>query len=228
MANRAGRAAVLALALLAAGCDRGVGDGQSGAAAPLSEVCGESAKPAVVQPVAPPPDSRDRINDSGAHLSYLDAGPPWQPWSQAISPGHLGALFDTGYSIVTDSSTPNGEYYASVLSGRVYAGQVQHPDLKCIADQVSEDLRTGAAYPAPNQRTEVAARAMSFNGYPAYLERFNIEYHEKGYDATGETITVVIVDTRQPDVGILYTSIPNNATEYNPLVDRIIASIQVG
>lgn len=225
MAMRTGRA-VLVLALLAAGCS-GIGDDKSSSAAPLSDVCGEAAKPTTIRPVAPRADSRDRITDSGSHLSYLDAGPPWQPWSQAISPGHLGALFNTGYYIVTDSSTPNGEYFASVLSGRVYPGQQSNPDLECIAQQVSEDLRTGNAYPTPNQRTDVAARAMSVNGYPAYLIRYNIEYHAKGYEATGETITVVVVETRQSDLGILYTSIPNNATEYNRLVDQVIASLQV-
>jgi hypothetical protein len=227
MAKRTGRAGFLVLALLAAGCSGSIGDDKSSAAAPLADVCGEAAKPQLARPAAPRADSRARVTDTGSHLSYIDAGPPWQPWSQAISPGHLGALFNTGYYIVTDGSTPNGEYFASVLSGRVYPGQQAHPDLKCVAAQVSEDLRNGNAYPTPNQRSDVAEKAMSVNGYPAYLVRYNIEYHKKGYDATGETITVVIVDVRQSDLAIFYTSIPNNATEYNTLVDQIIASLQV-
>src|SRR5215212_9205887 len=92
-------------ALLVAGCSGGTLSGSSSAdadRAALSEVCGETS--AAVQPtrtVPAKPDKRPRVTDSGAHISYLQAGGPWQPWRRAISPGHLGALFDTGYYLVT-------------------------------------------------------------------------------------------------------------------------------
>jgi hypothetical protein len=206
----------------------GIGDHDSGNQAPLSDLCGETANPAAVQPVAPRPDSRPRVTDSGSHISYLAVGAPWRQWTQAISPGHLGALFNTGYFLATDATTPKGEYYASVLSGRVFPGQQQHPDLRCVADQVAEDLHQGGDYPTPNQRTNLAAKATSVQGYPAYLIRYRLDYHVSGYAADSEVVTVVVVDTRQPDLAILYTSFPNNTpSEYEKLADQVVASLRV-
>jgi hypothetical protein len=224
MAKKAGRA-FLALALLAAGCSRGVGD-QGGNRAALSEVCGEAGDAATVRPVAPRPDPRPRVTDDASHLSYLALDAPWRAWTQAVSPGHLGELFNAGYYLVSDPTTPTGEYYATVLSGRVYPGQQQHPDLKCVAEHVAEDLHDGA-YPTPNERTDLAAKATSVNGYPAYLVRYRLNYHVSGYDADSEVVTVMVIDTRQPDLAILYTSIPNTVGEYEKLVDQVAASLQV-
>ena len=135
---------VLAGGLVLSGCTRG-GLAGSEDRAELAQVCG-AASGTAPQGHAPAgrPDRRPRLTDNGAHISYLQAGDPWQPWTRAISPGHLGALFDTGYYLVTEAATPTGEYYASVLSGRVYPGEASHPDLKCVAEQVADDLRSSA------------------------------------------------------------------------------------
>jgi hypothetical protein len=217
----------LAGTLLLAGCSQGVPGGGDGDRAALSEVCGEASGPVPPARAVPAtPDGESRLTDNGAHISYLRAGDPWVPWTRTISPGHLGALFNTGYYLVTQAASPTGEYYASVLSGRVYPGQQQHPDLHCVADQVADDLRS-AGYPSPNQRTDVAGRAMSIGGRQAYLTRFRIDYHVSGYTATSETITVVVIDTGRTDLAILYASIPNTARGYESLVDRVIASIRL-
>src|SRR5262249_41813722 len=139
---RAALAGVLAGGVLLAGCNRGDGPAGSNDRAPLADVCRAAASS---PPAAPParPAGRagqgSRLTDSSAHISYLEAGDPWQPWTRAISPGHLGALFTTGYYLVTEAATPTGEYYASVLSGRIYPGDLSHPDLGCVAAQVADD-----------------------------------------------------------------------------------------
>lgn len=225
MGKRTGRA-LLALALLAAGCSRLGGGHDSGGTSALNEVCGEAANPAPVRSVPARDDGKQRINDDASHISYLDAGAPWQPWTQGISPGHFGALFNSGYYQVTDQNTPQGEYYASILSGRVYAGQLQHPDLQCFANQLSDDLQK-SNYPSPNTRQDIAGRPLTVSGYPAYIVRFRLGYHVRGYTADSEVVTLVVIDTRQPDVAILYASIPNNVSEFEPLVDRVVQSLQV-
>ena len=218
----------LAGALLLAGCSQGALSGSSdGERAALSEVCGEtSGKVPPAHAVPARPDQRPRVTDNSAHISYLRAGDPWVPWRRTISPGHLGALFDTGYYLVTQAASPTGEYYASVLSGRVFPGQQQHPDLRCVADQVADDLHA-AGYPGPNQRTDIARRAMTIGGRPAFLTRFRIDYHISGYAANSEVVTVVVVDTNRADLAILYASIPDTARQYERLVDQVIASIQL-
>src|SRR5262249_17956691 len=121
---RAALAGVLAGGVLLAGCNRGDGPAGSNDPAPPAAAGG----PATSSPRAARPAGRagqgSRLTDSSAHISYLEAGDPWQPWTRAISPGHLGALFTTGYYLVTEAATPTGEYYASVLSGRIYPGDL--------------------------------------------------------------------------------------------------------
>lgn len=226
MVMRTGKASVLALALLAAGCSGGLGDQSNNDRAALSDVCGEAANPATARPVSPRPDARPRVTDDGSHISYLAVGAPWQDWTRAFSPGHLGALFNTGYYLVTDAATPTGEYYASVLSGRVFPGQQQHPDLQCVAEQVAEDLHQ-SAYPGPNQRTDLAAKATSVTGYPAYLVRYRLNYHISGYAADSEVVTVMVIDAGRADLAIFYASIPNTASKYEKLVDQVITSLRV-
>jgi alkanesulfonate monooxygenase SsuD/methylene tetrahydromethanopterin reductase-like flavin-dependent oxidoreductase (luciferase family) len=228
MSKRMGPA-VLGLALLAAGCSHGVGEGDAGSnRAALSEVCGEVGGPVPPVRTTPArPDKRPRLTDPSAHISYLQAGDPWQPWTRAISPGHLGALFETGYYLITQAATPTGEYYASVLSGRVYPGQQAHPDLECVAAQVADDLHT-AAYPGPNRLSESTGKAMTVGGRQAYLTRFRIDYDDiKGYAANSEAVTILVVDTGRADLAILYASIPDTAREYEPLVDQVVASVQL-
>src|SRR6266542_1813175 len=190
-------------ALLAAGCSHGIGaDGAGADRAALADVCADApgrVPPARSTPARP--DKRPRLSDTSAHISYLQPGDPWLPWRRAISPGHLGALFDTGYYLVTQAATPTGEYYASVLSGRVY--------------------------PGPNQRTDTASRAMTIGGRPAYLTRFRIDYRIRGYAANSEVVTVLVIDTGRTDLALLYASIPDTAREYEPLVDQVVASVQV-
>jgi len=215
-------------ALLAAGCSHGIGaDGAGADRAALADVCADApgrVPPARSTPARP--DKRPRLSDTSAHISYLQPGDPWLPWRRAISPGHLGALFDTGYYLVTQAATPTGEYYASVLSGRVYPGQQTHPDLRCVAEQVADDLHS-AAYPGPNQRTDTASRAMTIGGRPAYLTRFRIDYRIRGYAANSEVVTVLVIDTGRTDLALLYASIQDTAREYEPLVDQVVASVQV-
>src|SRR5262249_42169387 len=223
---RAALAGVLAGGLLLAGCNRGDGLAGSDARAPLADVCGAATN----APSAARPPGRaatgSRLTDSSAHLSYLDAGDPWQPWTRTISPGHLGALFASGYFLVTEAATPTGEYYASVLSGRVYPGDLSHPDLDCVATQVADDLRS-STYPPPNRRPDQADRALSIGNRPAHLVRFRLDYDVPGYAAHSEVVTVLVVDTGRADLALLYASIPDTAKEYEPFVDRVVASVQV-
>jgi hypothetical protein len=108
----------------------------------------------------------------------------------------------------------------------VYAGQLQHPDMQCFATQLANDLQK-SNYPTPNTRQDIAARPLTVSGNPAYIIRFRLGYHARGYTADGEVVTLVAIDTRQPDIAIFYASIPNNVSEYEPLVDRVVQSLRV-
>jgi hypothetical protein len=219
-------AAVLAGGMVLSGCARG-GLSSSEDRAALDQVCGAASGTAPQgRAAADHPDPRPRLTDNSAHISYLQAGDPWQPWTRAISPGHLGALFDTGYYLVTQAATPTGEYYASVLSGRVYPGQQSHPDLQCVAEQVADDLRS-SAYPAPNQRTDLANRPVTPDGRPGHLVRFRLTYDIPGYKAHSETVTILVIDTGRADLTLLYASVPDTARGYEPLVDQVVRSVRV-
>src|SRR5262249_28936531 len=195
---RAALAGVLAGGLLLAGCNRGDGPAGSNDRAPLADACGAAANsPRAARPAGPGGQGAPRAGRRRPR-PYPRARHPGHRWSQAISPGHLGALFTTGYYVVTEAATPTGEYYASVLSGRIYPGDLSHPDLGCVAAQVADDLRA-STYPAPNRRTDQANRALNIGDRPAHLIRFRLDSDLAGHAAHSELVTVLVVDTRRTD-----------------------------
>ncbi len=222
--RRALLGAALAGAVLVSGCSRIGGDDAS--RAPLSSVCGSTNGPPVIHQVPVKPDKGERYTDDQAHLSFMAIGEDhWRPWTQAVSPGHLGALFAGGFYMVTEAATPSGEYDATVLSGRVYPGDQQYPDLQCVAQQLGDDLR-GSKYPSPNERTDLIDKAVTVGDRPGHLLRFRLNYDVAGYASHSEVVTVEVVDTGRADLSVLYASIPDIVKEYNKMVDQVVASLQ--
>ncbi|WP_279582603.1 hypothetical protein [Fodinicola feengrottensis] len=158
----------------------------------------------------PPPDSRPRLADSDAGISYAKADGPWMPWNQVWSAGTLGVQFKTGYYFVTEPDyEPGRDYLASVLSGSVPAtvNDGTELDLKCTGQQVAEDVRANF-YPNPNTTQPIRDEMTSLGGRPAWVSVFRLHFHAEGLHATSELVGVVLVDVGKPSAAVLYLSIP--------------------
>jgi len=192
---------------------------------PLARLCPPaSGTPEPGRQTAPVAGPRLVDNDSG--ISYLRLPAPWKLWNQGEwSQGTLGVDFNTGYYFVTEHYT-DGDYLASVLSGKVPAtvGDSLSLNLACAGRQVAEDVRR-AYYPQPTVKDQTRDEQVLVGGLPAWVSTFHLKFQAEGLSARGEQVAVVLVDVGRPDAAVLYISIPDTHKQYDSQIDRIIASI---
>jgi hypothetical protein len=198
---------------------------------PLARLCpaGRTTAPPSAVPSEPAP-AGPRLTDAQAGISYLKGGAPWQPWDRLWGGGVLGVVYRTGYFFVTQHNVggTGDDYLATVLSGSVPAtvGDALHPDMACVAHQVVEDVRR-SFYPDPNTREVREDRPVVVDGHPGYLVTFHLSFDVPGYDAKGELASVLVVDVGTPRVAVLYQSIPDTHRRFDPMIDRVVASVRV-
>ncbi|MFB9321091.1 hypothetical protein [Cryptosporangium minutisporangium] len=194
---------------------------------PLARLCPPASEDPPPGGEQPSPVDGPRITDRDSGISYLRLGSPWQLWDQGSwGQGTLGVDFGTGYYFVTETYS-GGDYLASVLSGKVPAtvGDSLSLNLPCAGRQVAEDVRR-AYYPQPNVKKQTRDEQVLVGGRPAWVSTFHLSFEANGLEARGEQVAVVLVDVGRPDAAVLYISIPDTHRQYNPEIDRVIASIQ--
>lgn len=196
---------------------------------PLATDC-VAGKPTPAPTPSRPVPAGPRVTDFDAGISYASMGAPWQPWNQFWFDPVLRVRYGSGYYFVTqhDVGGTGADYYATVLSGSVpaTAGDALHPDMPCVARQVADDDRR-AFYPQPNSRRELLDRAVVIDGHSGYLMKFHLSFHTAGYNATGELVEVLVLDVGTPRVAVLYVSIPDTHRKYDPVADKVVASVSV-
>ncbi|TQS42323.1 hypothetical protein [Cryptosporangium phraense] len=195
---------------------------------PLAQLCPPASDdPPPPGGEQPAPVEGPRIDDRDSGISYLRLGDPWLLWDRgAWSQGTLGVDFQTGYYFVTETYS-QGDYLASVLSGKVPAtvGDSLTLNLPCAGRQVAEDVRR-AYYPQPNVKEQTRDEQVVVGGRPAWVSTFHLTFSANGLEARGEQVAVVLVDVGRPDAAVLYISIPDTHKQLDPEIDKVIASIQ--
>lgn len=186
--------------------------------------------PTVSPPTAtatPPPSRASRVSDPQAGISYAGQSEPWQTWSQVWITDGLNARFATGYFLVTQTGTPGGDYYATVLSGTVATRVADAPsqETRCIAEQLAEDVR-GDYYPEPNKRQDLDSRAITVAGRPGYLIRYHLTFDVTGYAAKGEQVGVLVLNVGRPELAVLYISVPDTVHGFDYVFDQVFASVR--
>jgi hypothetical protein len=174
-----------------------------------------------------PPPAGPRITDRDAGISYSQLPAPWQAWDRGPwQEGTLGVVFRQGYYFVTETYA-EGQYLASVLSGKVPAtvGDSLSLDLQCAGRQVAEDVRN-SYYPRPNEKEQTRSERTTVGGRPAWVSTFHLTFEAEGLEARGETVAVVLVDVGRPDAAVLYLSIPDTHQQFNPSIEKVVESIR--
>ncbi|MFI5956550.1 hypothetical protein [Cryptosporangium sp. NPDC051539] len=194
---------------------------------PLAQLCPPASADPAPGGKEEPPVEGPRIDDRDSGISYLRLGQPWVTWDRGSwGQGTLGVDFRTGYYFVTESYS-QGDYLASVLSGKVPAtvGDSLTLNLPCAGRQVAEDVRR-AYYPQPNVKEQARDEQVIVGGRPAWVSTFHLTFQASGLQARGEQVAVVLVDVGRPDAAVLYISIPDTHKQLDPEIDKVIASIQ--
>jgi len=174
----------------------------------------------------PPAPPGPRVVDQAAGISYANQPAPWRQWDRTWSGGTLDVEFRVGYYFVTERYS-RGEYLASVLSGSVPAtvNDGLTIDLKCTGRQVAEDVRV-SFYPNPNRKESIRDEHVTLGGRPAWVSVFRLHFSEPTLMAKSELVAVVMVDVGRPEAAVLYLSIPETHRQYDPVVEKVIASIR--
>jgi hypothetical protein len=205
------------------------GESTSQAKPPLAKACppASAAPGETPRGEAAPPPSGPRLSDPDAGISYVQLPAPWKPWDQGVwNQGTLGVEFERGYYIVTETYS-GGEYLASVLSGKVPAtvGDSLTLNLECAGRQVADDVRN-SYYPRPNAKEQVRDQRTTLGGRPAWVSVFHLTFQAEGLTARGELVAVVLIDVGRPDAAVLYVSIPDTHKQFDPEIEKIIASVR--
>ena len=176
---------------------------------------------------SPPAPRAPRVTDTRAGISYAGQAEPWRPWQDVWITDGLNARFATGYYIVTQRNTPDGDYFATVLSGTVATRIADAPreETRCIAEQVAEDVRR-AYYPQPNLRRTLDARTITVSGHRGYLIRYHLSFDVKGYTAKGEQVGVLVLNVGRPELAVLYISIPDTVRGFDYVIDQVFGSVR--
>ncbi|WP_168207634.1 DUF2510 domain-containing protein [Microlunatus elymi] len=166
-------------------------------------------------------------NDGRVHggpVSYPELGSPWStPHGDDRVP--FGSDVQTQEITIEPHYQGNNSWVASVLIAQLIAGdgfftpqQGSEIVAKCIV---------GAFYgDNPVQRHDEESKATKVDGHDAWLLKSHLTFDIEGLKAKGETMTILIIDAGATS-GLFYSSIPDNAKQYQPDADRVMSEITV-
>jgi hypothetical protein len=194
----------------------------------LAKLCPPPSSGGSQRQAVPPAPSGPRTNDPNSGISYRAFGAPWQTWNQDWSDAgdDLAVNYRVGQFFVTEEYS-EGDYLATILSASVPAAtnDALAIDLKCTGKQVAADART-AFYPQPNTMDSIRDEQMNLGGLPAWVSEFRLHFHEVGLKATSELVLLATIDVGRPNAAILYVSIPGTHSQYDYVIDQLLASVR--
>jgi hypothetical protein len=193
---------------------------------PLAKACPPPTGDTQNMPPAPPPPPGPRTVDTRSGISYAAQGSPWEPWSESWSAGDLHVQYAVGQHFVTEVYS-GGAYHASILSGAVPVAEndALTLDLKCTGHQVLADVRA-SYYPKPNTIETMRDEVTVLGGRPAWVAKFRLHFHADGLTATSELVGLALINVGRPNAAVLYISIPNTVSKFDPVVDQVLDSVR--
>ena len=132
------------------------------------------------------------------------------------------------YFVTQDDPPSGGVYLAECTSGPVADGfGWTGPDsLRATALEIAASERANY-YPAPNEQRVLRDEPRTVDGHDAHLYEFQLSWDVEGYDATGERVAVLLVDTGRPAPALLFLSIPNTHAELYGVIDQVVEDVDV-
>lgn len=193
---------------------------------PLAKACPPPSVDPQGLPPAPAPPPGPRTVDTKSGISYARQGAPWEPWNESWNAGDLHVLYGVGQHFITEDYGGSG-YHASILSGSVPVAEndALTLDLKCTGHQVLADVRA-SYYPRPNTMDTMRDEVTTLGGRPAWVAKFRLHFHEQGLNATSELVGLALINVGRPNAAVLYISIPNTVSQFDPVVDQVLDSVR--
>ena len=166
----------------------------------------------------------------GGALSYPMLGSPWSVVSSTDNRVPFGRDIAEQTVMIHTNTTGKGDWsgwVASVLVGELYAGDGFYDPQK--GSQIVNKCIIGAFYGKENLITPEVLRSEVYNvdGYDGWITETNLSFNIPGLETTSELAIVIIVRTSEMSSSIFYASIPNDAMDLMPDVNRAIDGLRV-
>jgi len=166
-------------------------------------------------------------NDGRVHggpVSYPRLGAPWgDPQGDDRVP--FGADVQEQEITTEPNYQPNSSWVASVLVAQLIAGDGFYTPKDGVA--IVAKCVVGAFYgDNPVQRHDLTSKAMKVDGHDAWYLQSHLTFNIKGLKAKGETMTLVVVSDGATS-GLFYSSIPDNAKQYQAAADQALSQLTV-
>lgn len=216
--------------------------GTSGSSAQPSTSDGAAAQPSASQPapqgMADTPlqkfpgahsKAAGRIDDTFAGLSYPKLGAPWQV------PTKKSGLLQPGWSgqqIVVTEKHGNQIWYGQLMSGLLGPAEqdlYKGPGTEHETAVAYEQSLEARLYGFPHQSKPIASQALDLSGQggKGWLVSSELSYHRNGIKATGEIVTVAIINTGKKAPAVLFMSVPNTEKKLMPDINFVVGSLKV-
>jgi len=173
-----------------------------------SQVCPDAA----LETATPPAQTGNRVR-SGA-LSYARLPQPFSPprWDSRVP---FGRDVQSQDATVERDAQGVPTWVAAVLVARLLAGDGFYgPEqgAKVVAECVTGKFYGNAAVERTDQRNE----ATTVDGRSAWLIEAHLSFSLPDVATTGETMTIVVVETVAGEAGLFYASIPDTSPQFMP------------
>jgi hypothetical protein len=169
-----------------------------------------------------------RVNDTFTGLNYPRLAAPWQV------PSKKSGLSQLGWSqqqILVTEKHGSQLWYGQLMSGLLSPAEQQlygGPGTEKAAAIAYEKSVETRLYGFPHKSHALASQAVDLpgRGGKGWLVATNLTYHRQGIKATGEVLTVAIIDTGKSAPAVLLMSIPDTSKKLWPDINFVVDSLK--
>jgi hypothetical protein len=168
-----------------------------------------------------------RINDAFSGLSYPRFGAPWQVPTRKSG---LALLGWSGQQIVVTERNPKQLWYAQLMSGvlgpadrDIYRGPGTEQAAAVAYAQETEARLYGFAH----KTRPLASEPLELNGHKGWLISSFLTFHRVGVKATGDIVTVAVIDAGRKAPAVLLMAVPNTNKNLWPDINVLVSSLRV-
>jgi hypothetical protein len=168
-----------------------------------------------------------RINDTFSGLSYPRFGPPWQVPTRKSG---LALLGWSGQQIVVTERNPKQLWYGQLMTGvlgpaeqDIYGGSGTEREAAVAYAKSTEARLYGFAH----KTRPLASQPLQLNGHKGWLVSSFLTFHRTGVKATGDIVTVAVIDTGRKSPAVLLMAVPNTHKKLWPDINFLVSSLKV-
>ena len=234
---------ILVAGLVAAGSAyalKGNGDNQaSNASAPTQSTPAASAPP--TRPAQNPPVRKQlprfkgvhtkaagRVSDPRSGLSYARFDKPWAPAPAKSPMNELG--FSASQFAVTEKAGGQPKHWARLMSAQLPGSarsSYNGPGTEHGAATDLAKIYEARMFTFRHRKRVLASQPLNVGGHKGWLVSDYVTYQRQGLKATGDVVTVAVVDTGKSSPGVLFMSVPNTSRKLWPDINFVVRSLRV-